>query len=108
MRIVFFDLKNNIFLLKPYEYVIHNIKIKGAKDEHLLKKALSGKENQILNYVPCKNCAEQIKNFVTYIFNGISWNAVQNIYDIAEIKETDIFFLVLLSRTYGIFTENKL
>lgn len=95
MRIIFYNIKDNVFLLKTYDNIVNHINIKTMKDGAILRKALSDKSIEILNYVPIKKkqeaIKEQFKSAITYLGNSIDKNRIRTIYDISEIKQDDIY-----------------
>ena len=95
MRIIFYDIKDNVFLLKTYDNIINRINIKTMKDGAILRKALSDKSIELLNYVPIKKkqeaVKERVKSLVTYLGNGIDINRIRTISDLSEIKQDDIY-----------------
>lgn len=95
MRIIFYDIKDNVFLLKTYDNIINRINIKTMKDCAILRKALSDKSTELLNYVPIKKkqeaAKERFKSLVTYLGNGIDINRIRIISDLSEVKQDDIY-----------------
>lgn len=95
MRIIFYDIKDNVFLLKTYDNIINRINIKTMKDCAILRKALSDKSTELLNYVPIKKkqeaAKERFKSLVTYLENGIDINRIRIISNLSEVKQNDIY-----------------